>query len=48
MLEGAEFQGKAIDEQEANQLISKGVALLEQASDCASNPGKCALQAGDE
>jgi hypothetical protein len=48
MLEGAEFHGKAIDEQEANQLISKGEALVEQASDCASNPGKCALQTGDE
>lgn len=30
MLEGAEFQGKAIDEQEASQLTSKGKALLEQ------------------
>jgi hypothetical protein len=48
ILVGAEFKGKSIDEQEASQLIAKAEALLEQASDCASNPGKCALQAGDE
>jgi hypothetical protein len=43
MLEAAEFKGHAISEQEAKQLINQGLALLDQASDCASNPGKCAL-----
>ena len=47
MLGGAEFKGKAIDEQGANQLITKGEALLAQASGCASNPGKCALLHSD-
>jgi hypothetical protein len=43
MIEGAEFNGKANDEQEAKEVISRGQALLDQASACASNPGKCAL-----
>jgi hypothetical protein len=43
MLEAAEFNEQAINEQEAKQLINQGQALLDQASACASNPGKCAL-----
>ncbi len=42
MLDGAEFRGQAIDEQEAKELINQGEALLGRASDCAANPGKCA------
>jgi len=42
MLEGAEFGGLAINEQQAKQLISAGQTLLGQASACASNPGSCA------
>jgi hypothetical protein len=48
MLEGAEFNGKAIDEQEANEVISRGQALLDQVSACTSNPGKCALETEDD
>ena len=43
MLEEAEFHRKGINEQEEQQLISRGKALLEQMSGCVSNPGKCAL-----
>ena len=41
MLEGAEFNGQAIDEQQAKKIISGGQALLNQASACASDPGTC-------
>jgi len=41
MLEGAEFSGLAINEQQAKQLISDGQTLLDHASACASNPGAC-------
>jgi hypothetical protein len=41
ILEDAEFDGKPIDEQRAVQLISEGNALLVQARNCASEPGKC-------
>jgi hypothetical protein len=42
MLEGAEFNGLPIDEKVANDIIQEAKALLDQASDCASNPAKCA------
>jgi hypothetical protein len=42
MLEGAEFGGLAINEQQAKGLISASQALLDQASACAANPGSCA------
>jgi hypothetical protein len=41
MLEGAEFSGLAINEQQAKQLISASQTLLNQASACAANPGSC-------
>jgi len=41
MLEGAEFNGQAIDENQAKKIISDGEALLKQASACASSPGTC-------
>ena len=41
MLEGAEFNGQAINEQQAKQIISQAQSLLDQASACASNPGSC-------
>jgi hypothetical protein len=41
MLEGAEFGGVAINEQQAMQLISASQTLLDQASACAANPGSC-------
>lgn len=41
MLEGAEFNGQPINEQQARQIIGKAQALLNQASACASNPGSC-------
>jgi hypothetical protein len=41
MLEGAEFSGVAINEQQAKQLISASQTLLDQASACAANPGSC-------
>jgi hypothetical protein len=41
MLEGAEFGGLAINEQQAKQLISASETLLNQASACAANPGSC-------
>jgi hypothetical protein len=43
MLEGAEFSGLSINEQQAKQLISAGQLLLDRASACATNPGACAL-----
>lgn len=43
ILEGAEFNGEAINEQEAKRLIDRGQALLDRASACALNPGICAL-----
>jgi hypothetical protein len=44
MLEEAEFNGEPIDEGQAEQLITEGSPLLAEASVCASEPGKCALQ----
>jgi hypothetical protein len=41
MLEGAEFSGLAINEQQAKQLINASQTLLNQASACAANPGSC-------
>jgi len=41
MLEGAEFNGQAIDENQAKKIISDGEALLQQASACASSPETC-------
>ncbi len=41
MLEAAEFNGQAINEQQAKQIISAGQALLNQAGAGASNPGNC-------
>jgi hypothetical protein len=41
MLEGAEFGGLAINEQQAKQIIAAGNALLNQASACAADPGAC-------
>jgi hypothetical protein len=41
MLEGAEFGGLAINEQQAKQIIAAGSALLNQASACAADPGAC-------
>jgi hypothetical protein len=45
MLAGAEFNGAAIDDQKAQDLIAQAQALLDQASACASNPAQCALPA---
>jgi hypothetical protein len=42
MLEGAEFNGQAINEQQGKQIILEGQRLLSQASVCASDPGTCA------
>ena len=42
MLEGAEFSGLSINEQQAKQLISDGQSLLDRASSCAANPAACA------
>jgi hypothetical protein len=42
MLEAAEFQGQAIDDQQAQQIISQAQSLLDQANACASNPATCA------
>lgn len=42
MLEGAEFSGESIDGQSAQNLISQGQALLNQANACAANPAQCA------
>jgi hypothetical protein len=41
MLEGAEFDGMAINEQQATHVIAEGQVLLDQASACASNPTHC-------
>jgi hypothetical protein len=41
MLEGAEFNGQAINEQQARQIIRQAKALLNQASDCAKDPASC-------
>jgi hypothetical protein len=41
MLEGAEFGGMAINEQKAKEIISAGQSLLDEAGDCAANPGNC-------
>jgi hypothetical protein len=42
MLEGAEFEGVAINEQQAKHIIAAGQALLDQAAACAANPAVCA------
>src|SRR6266478_6500598 len=41
VLEGSEFSGLSINEQQAKQLITASQALLGQASACAANPGSC-------
>jgi len=41
ILEGAEFSGLSINEQQAKQLISDSQTLLDQASGCAANPTSC-------
>ena len=41
MLEGAEFGGLAINEQQAKKIIAAGNALLNQASACAADPVAC-------
>jgi len=41
MLEAAEFSGQPIDERQAEQLIHEGNMLLNQTSNCASEPGAC-------
>lgn len=38
MLEGAGFDERPIDHEEAKELIRAGQSLLDRASDCASNP----------
>jgi hypothetical protein len=43
ILEGAEFDGQAINQQQANHIISDAEDLLGRASKCASNPANCAL-----
>jgi len=43
ILGGAEFHREGVDQDQVQQLIAQGQALLDQATDCASNPGKCAL-----
>jgi hypothetical protein len=42
LLEAAEFNGQAINEQQAKHLIDAGVVLLFEAAACAANPGACA------
>ncbi|HZC43975.1 MAG TPA: hypothetical protein VE195_07355, partial [Acidobacteriaceae bacterium] len=42
MIEEAEFNGQAINEQQGKQIISEGQTLLDQASVCASDPARCA------
>jgi hypothetical protein len=41
LLEGAQFNGQAIDENQAQQLISAGQALLNRAGECAAEPEHC-------
>jgi hypothetical protein len=41
ILEAAEFSGGPVDEHLAQQIIGEAKALLDAASDCASNPAKC-------
>jgi hypothetical protein len=41
MLEGVEFGGQSINEQQAEKLIGQGQGLLERAKECASEPGDC-------
>ena len=41
-LEGAEFSGLSINEQQAKQLITDGQSLLDRASACAADPAACA------
>jgi hypothetical protein len=42
LLEGAQFSGLAINEQQANQLIDSSQTLLGQAGACAANLAACA------
>jgi len=42
LLEGAEFGGDAINEQQAKGIISQAQTLLDEAAACAANPGNCA------
>ncbi|MBV8114144.1 MAG: hypothetical protein JO300_05345 [Silvibacterium sp.] len=42
MLEGAEFGGQRIDEEQARWTIIQGRRLLDKASDCAADPARCA------
>ena len=42
MLQGAEFQGAAIDERAAQDAIEDGEQLLDKANDCAANLERCA------
>jgi hypothetical protein len=46
MLDGAEFGGQAINEQQGKEIISLGQGLLYQASVCASDPASCARRQG--
>jgi hypothetical protein len=41
ILEGAEFGGLSINEQQVKQLISASQTLLDQVSVCAANPASC-------
>jgi len=41
LLEGAEFGGLFINEQQAKEIISDAQSLLDRASSCASNPAAC-------
>jgi hypothetical protein len=41
MLEGAEFNGEAIDNKQAKDIIDEGEALLDQSEHCVANLNKC-------
>jgi hypothetical protein len=43
LLAGAQFNGVAVNEQQAKQLIDASESLLARASTCASNPLACAM-----
>jgi hypothetical protein len=42
LLEGAEFNGAAFDEEQAERITDEGRELLDRASDCAADPRVCA------
>jgi hypothetical protein len=42
-LEGAEFSGQDLDEQDAEHLIGESRNLLNEANACAANPGTCGI-----